>query len=262
MSGFSLALLTVTLVGVLAQAFPVKQLGLLCGLGTGLAYFLSNVPLIFEASALLQCIFAGVACICGISLSVGQWMDRAKLEQPGATTLHVRKLFGFMLIFLVLIWSDSAAFTRIQSTSELKSISWSGSVNLWLIGSVHLLAAVLGGWLMDRRQSLWVYLAAFAGLMWGLILLEMHHFGILPTLLYASGVSLYSTALVAFAILTPRQGAPVWSAGIVFGISGWLGSAMGIGMAKDLGQVPPLFWGIAGVVLFSGLFLVRRPCMS
>ncbi len=252
-SGFSLAVLTVVLVGVLETQFPARQVGVLCGLGTGFAYFLSNVPVVFVASPWLQCVLSIAACGGGFLLSFGgvsavpQPVDRVP-ERRG----EILRLCGLVAVFLVLIWSDSAAFTRIQETPELKAVSWTGSGHLWWIGSVHLLAAVVGGWLMDSGRARLLYVIAFCGLMAGLALLERQSAGLAAALLYAAAVSLYSTALVAFSLVRRGAFSPVLSAGVVFGISGWIGSGLGIGMANDLGYVPRLFWLVAAVVLLLG----------
>jgi cytochrome c oxidase cbb3-type subunit 2 len=78
---------------------------------------------------------------------------------------------------------------------------------------------------------------------------------------YPAGVSLYSTALVAwpgwFAGANGVKPA-AWRAAWLFAIAGWFGSANGIGMAQTLERVPPLFVAGAGavvlmVMLFSDL---------
>jgi len=55
-------------------------------------------------------------------------------------------------------------------------------------------------------------------------------------LIYAAGVSLYSTMLVSFAALD-RDHADVRAA-LVLGVSGWFGSAAGIGLVMDFDAVP------------------------
>jgi cytochrome c oxidase cbb3-type subunit 2 len=263
-SGFSLAVLTVGLVGVLGNELPVRGIGLVCGIGTGIAYLLSNVPLIFEASALWQCFMSVVACGLGFRLARGL-SDRSPVpearvvvkfrEAPVGARWH---LAGSVLVFLVLVWADSAAFTQIQETSELKAISWSGSGPLWAIGVVHLFAAIVGGWLMDRGHARLLYVLAFVGLACGLLGLEAHLLGLLPALIYAAAVSLYSVALVAFALVSKEVIRPALAAGVVFGLSGWIGSAMGIGMEQDLGGVPNLFWVLGAALMLLGLWLQRR----
>ena len=260
LSGFSLALLTVAMVGVVATQFPSKHVGLLCGLGTGGAYFLSNVPWVFEASPLGHCLLAIVAC------TVGGGVLRSPVHPAPEQVIGVasssramrKMLLGQVLVFLVLIWTDSAAFTQIQETADLKATSWSGGAHLWAIAAVHFIAAVLGGVLMDRGRSRLLYGLTFVGLMAGFLLLEHHRLGVLPVLLYAASVSCYSTALVAFALIQASELRVVFSAGVVFAVSGWIGSAMGVGMVNDLGHVPSCFWAVAAAVGLSGLLLIGR----
>jgi cytochrome c oxidase cbb3-type subunit 2 len=73
--------------------------------------------------------------------------------------------------------------------------------------------------------------------------------------IYAVGISLYSTALVVAPSLLdstathlPRRR----RAALLYGIAGWLGSALGVGMAQDLHRIPGLFVAAAGSVLFFG----------
>jgi len=72
--------------------------------------------------------------------------------------------------------------------------------------------------------------------------------------LYTTGVSLYSAALVYF----PARGGRVWPVALLFAIAGWIGSAMGIGMAQDLNAVPLPFLIAAGVVVVGGLAWRQR----
>lgn len=261
-SGFSLAVLTVALVGVLQQQFPVHGIGLLCGWGTGLAYFLSNLPAVFEASAALQCSFALYASILGavMAWSLPQAAALSRKPRRGQTLGAAGRveLLGVVLVFLVLIATDSAAFTQIQQSAELKAASWSGAGQLWSIAAVHLIAAALGGWLMDLGAFRSLSVFTLAGLMLGFLLLQAERLGLAPALLYAAAVSLYSTALVAFALVRGRGRSSVFCAGLVFGISGWIGSGLGIGMVNDLGGVPLVFWPIVGCLLALGLLLVSR----
>lgn len=262
-SGFFLAMLTTSLVGVLAVTLPVQGVGLICGIGTGVAYFFSNVPVFFNAPSLVHCLLAVGGCVIGVSVvpSAREAYDGAVVSMSGSggsPQMPHARLLAWVLIFLVLVWSDSAAFTQIQETPELKAASWSGTWQLWAIACIHLFTAILGGVLMDSRRTKTVYASAFVGLFCGLLGLQAHWLGVLPACVYAAAVSFYSTALVAFALVQRDGVPPVWRAGIVFGISGWFGSGMGIGMLHDLGKVPYAFWGIAALVLCGGFFLLER----
>jgi len=270
-SGFFLSTLTVSLIAVLAEMLPLKEAGLVCGLGTGVAYFLSNVPVLFEASPLFQCLAAVLAClfgvVCAMQVPVGALVSTAEARRSMAPERRASAvesnalryaLPGWILIFMILVWSDSAAFTRIQETPELKAASWSGAGNLWSIGIVHLVAAIFAGYLLDSGRFKWLFLLAFAGLLLGWLGLEHAFAGVLPACVYAAAVSFYSTALVGFALVRSRGLSPVLLAAGVFGVSGWVGSAMGIGMVNDLGRLPLGFWAVAVVFLVLGIFLTER----
>jgi cytochrome c oxidase cbb3-type subunit 2 len=266
LTGFFLALLTTALVGVLSESFPGNGIGLVCGLGTGSAYFFSNVPAVFSASALMQCALGGGACMAGIAVCcVGPLNSRDGMEKTANAQSNQQSLsrarwvwLGVVLIFFVLVWTDSAAFTRIQETPKLKALTWSGASHLWMIGGMHFVAAFVGGWLMDRGRLALLAVLSFLGLLIGFATLQQSWGGFAPTLLYVAGVSLYSTALVAFALVKASVYAAVLRAGVVFAVAGWIGSAMGIGMANDLGRVPVAFWCVATCVLLLGIFLERR----
>ena len=263
-SGFSLAVLTVSLIGVLANELPVKGIGVVCGLGTGIAYLLSNVPFVFNALPRSQCIWTLLACVFGVYLTQGlpktiaDSKERISVCPKDATKSDIRQLMGLVLVFLILIWSDSAAFTRIQETPDLKAASWSGAGALWSIGLLHFLAAIVGGWLMDCKFAGLLYVLALAGLAYGLYGLETNQSGLFPVWIYAGAVSLYSTALVAVALVDRKGLRPTLIAGVIFGISGWIGSAMGIGMVQDLGSVPRGYWIAASFFMLPGLWLLKR----
>ncbi|MNC91199.1 hypothetical protein D3C83_74080 [compost metagenome] len=70
---------------------------------------------------------------------------------------------------------------------------------------------------------------------------------------YAAGVSLYSTALVFYPARSGRPGL----AALVFAVAGWIGSALGIGMAQHHDRIPVWFLGVSGFVL-TALFLARQ----
>jgi hypothetical protein len=258
-TGIYLGMLTVSLVGVLARIFPMKGAGLLCGVGVGLAYFLSNVPFVFNATPIEQTLFAYGACGIGFLLSI--FMDLSSTDNSinmgvkcgrGSSVLS---LSAIVTVFFVLVWTDSAAFNLIQKNDALKATSWAGKPHLWLIALTHFAAAISGGYWMDKGRICSLFVFSFAGLMGGALLLYSGHFLFLFTLIYVSAVSLYSTALVAFALVAPCRVScfsPACQAGFVFAIGGWIGSAMGIGMVSDLGRIPSVYWVVAAPALLFG----------
>jgi hypothetical protein len=75
------------------------------------------------------------------------------------------------------------------------------------------------------------------------------------------GVSFYSTCLVAFSIVHYRREECLSIAvvsGWIFAISGWVGSALGIGMAKDLNEIPLWFLTVATILFFTVILFQRK----
>lgn len=260
--GLFVGLLTVSLIGYLAYAVPSGRLGRVCGWGTGLAYFFSNVPTLFTDGAAGQSTVAGAACLGGILLTA---MTRNSVDRPGGEPSFPQPAYGFSLmavlvvVFTVLIWLDSAAFRIIQSDRDLLAESWSGSINLWVLGTVHLCTAVLSGYWMDRGRWLTVFIGAVSLLALGYWGIAFGLPGSMGGWFYASGVSLYSAALVAVVLVVGASDTAARRAGWLFGIAGWIGSGLGIGMADDLGSVPVWFWVVAFILVVGcGLLFSRR----
>jgi cytochrome c oxidase cbb3-type subunit 2 len=158
--------------------------------------------------------------------------------------------------FVALVWLDSAAFFIIQQTPALKAGAWEGAMRLWAIGSVHLLAALTGAWLLQKRKLTFVLATAFLLLCCACLLLD--NSGSAPqlagmaSLFYPAGVSLYSVALVAYpSLLSPASSEAERGrqAGWIYALAGWAASAMGIGMGQNLGHVPVGFLVAAGAVI-------------
>ena len=249
--GSSVGLLTVTLVTHLRSWIGTHQSLLKIGLGTGLAYLACNVPALFTASPATQAIVSAALCFLGIALA------GKNLEATNQGDVPLRKgmipSFWFALAcFTALVWLDSAAFFIIQNTPALKSGTWEGMHRLWLIGGMHLTAA-LGSALLLRRWGLMTTLgAALTCLGCACLLIAVPNRSSLAAGLYPLGVSLYSVALVAYPsffanVSDARRRARL--AGCLYAVAGWFGSGMGIGMGENLRRVPPEFVAIA-VLLF------------
>ena len=73
--------------------------------------------------------------------------------------------------------------------------------------------------------------------------------GALP---YAAGVSIYSTVLVFY----PARVGVVGLAALVYAVAGWVGSALGIGVAEQFGWFPVWWLLLPGAVF--GLVAFRR----
>ncbi|MDQ5979876.1 MAG: hypothetical protein QG602_2851, partial [Verrucomicrobiota bacterium] len=206
-------------------------------------------------------ISAGLAAVAALGLA------RVRPVWTAAQPTGRASVWRWVAVFLALVWLDSAAFYIIQQTPLLRGATWSGLSRLWGNGAVHLGAALLAGWLLDRGSLRVVAGAAWLALAVACLSLGATEPGGATGFLYAGGVSLYSTALVCFAARDGRPGV----AAAVFAVAGWIGSALGIGLAQDLHGVPPWFvaasgaglaltlqpWRRAGLVMLALLALVR-----
>jgi cytochrome c oxidase cbb3-type subunit 2 len=254
--GAGLGILTVTLATHLRSWVSTRHPLLDVGLGTGLGYFICNLPALFTASPQTQALTAAGLCIAGVVVAGQAKLTLAVMpSEMAAETSRSTPNFSYVLLcFTGLIWLDSAAFFIIQNTPALKSGTWEGSLHLWVNGGLHLTAALAGAWLLRRRGlSATLSLAVMALLCACLLLLDPHR-ALLASAFYPVGVSLYSVALVAY----PSLLAPAASdeergkrAGWIYAIAGWCGSAMGIGMGQHLGHVPALFALVATAAIVA-----------
>ncbi len=261
------ATLTVALATGLRDLIPGRRFELAVGLGTGSAYLVCNVPPIFEGSPTLRTIVAVAACLAG--LAAVRWQGRRERPpecSPLRPALSRRDYFGFgfaslILSFLALIWLDSAAFAIIQETVALKGSTWGSASQKLGLGASHFLAAAAGGWLIDRGFFRSLLIAAFCLFGVAFTLLDVESLVVLSGPIYAVGISFYSVALVAYPAY--RQGEPGlvprrWRAGIIYGVAGWLGSALGVGMAQNLHHIPQPFLWITGALLVAGWGLAKN----
>jgi mono/diheme cytochrome c family protein len=270
--GIGLGGATVTLAAILPQYLPLRLIGQATGLGTGLAYAACNIPPVFTASASTHAWATAVVSLMGIHFSIALHCHLAEssLLTPNATPVQTkngacRYFWILVLSFFALIWFDSAAFFTIQNEPALKAIMWQGDTALWANVGTHFLGAVLGGIALGRGKPFIALIAAYAFLVCGLF--AVRDGWQFSGALYCAGVSFYSAALVgapsifARADLQTRVG--VWwkrlptieyRAALLYGIAGWIGSAMGIGMAQDLQTVPLACIVITGAwIAFAGI---------
>ncbi len=256
--GAGLGLVTVTLVTHLRQWAGDRNPLFNVGLGTGIGYFLCNLPPLFTATAEAQALSAGVLCLAGICVTVTRTAAPPELyevrKQPGPSFLRV--LAGFT----ALVWLDSAAFFIIQNTPALKAITWQGPIHLWTTGLLHFSAALAGVWFLRRWGLSSVLSGAFLALGLACLILLDPARALLASFFYPIGVSLYSVALVAYpSLIAPAASAAERGrqAGWIYAVAGWAGSAMGIGMGQKLGHVPEGFVIAAGaLVLVPWLFSI------
>jgi len=250
--GLSLGWLTVTLVSGLRGVLGGARLGLWAGIGTGAAYAFCNLPIVFNAQPADQTVVAALIAVIGALAANGLTLT----APPRAETADFRPPVPvtWLIAFLALVWLDSAAFYIIQHTEPLRQATWQGA---WVLGGnalSHLVAAVLAGIAIDRGRGTTVLALAFACLVGAALWLadgSTRTTGV--EVLYTAGVSLYSTALVAY----PAQGGRPRLSAALFAIAGWGGSALGIGLAQDLHHIPAWFCA-AATAAFAGALLWRH----
>jgi cbb3-type cytochrome c oxidase subunit II len=260
--GAGLGLLTVTLVTHLRQWIGDRNALLKVGFGTGIGYFLCNVPSLFTATPQVQSAIAGLLCLIGIVLAN---VTAEPSSEPQARAESRSLTIPFPLVvasFAALIWLDSAAFFIIQNTTALKAGTWQGSAHLWANALIHLCAALFSAWLLLRRELPIVLAVAVGALAFACMLLLDPARALTASVFYPIGVSLYSVALVAYpSLLSPAATVAERGrqAGWIYAIAGWIGSALGIGMGQNLGHVPPAFVAVAtAVVLAPVIFKIFR----
>lgn len=267
--GLFLGALTVSLIPALRLIASQSALGPVIGLGVGLAYFASNIPAIFAASAQSQCVIAALAVgLMATATSISPatiWNIPSPTPQtlplPTPYWLGGFPAWGIVATLFALVWLDSAAFYAIQKTDTLKAGSWDGDTRLWTNAVLHLIGAIVAGFSLRLGHLASTLAAAMLCIAGGVACLKFGYgasFGFGASC-YVVGISLYSSALVAFGALGGET-APAWNpakrAAIAFAIAGWIGSGMGIGMAKDLQGVPTPFLAIASVFALSILVLL------
>ncbi len=254
--GFGLGWSTVALSLCLRPTLHVDKLGWWCGLGTGLAYFTANQPLVFQATPRVQAVIALIAAVIGLIAALGLRGEPIKRSTSPDYTKAGWALW--VLIFLALVWLDSAAFYIIQHTQDIKAATWDSVFALQGNALLHLLTALIAGYLLDHRQDALVNTLALLGLLAACLVIILLHSRYLPLtrVLYVASVSFYSTALVFFPARSVR---PLFIAGL-FAVAGWIGSALGIGMAQNLQRIPIWFLITATALFTLGMTLrVKLP---
>jgi cbb3-type cytochrome oxidase cytochrome c subunit len=242
--GLSLGLLTVTLVANLPLWIGIHRPLLKVGLGTGIGYFLCNFPPLFTASHRWIALISAACCL--IALIVANRSRVYSLVPLPAEQMQRNSVpFALVIVWLtVLVWLDSAAFYIIQNSPLLKAGTWQGDLHLWRAGALHFTAALLSAWVLARRGVSLALVLALAALGAACLLLPDPARVTVAAVLYPIGVSLYSVALVAYpSFLLPAasHAERARAAGYLYAIAGWTGSALGIGMGRNLHHVPVLF---------------------
>lgn len=254
--GCGLGTLTVTLVSNLQLWISTNNVLSQVGLGTGIGYFVCNVPALFTATPRSQAITATLLCLLGViaaSKTASRHTPTERIAQPKLPP------FGLILLsFTALVWLDSAAFFIIQNTPSLIAGTWQGNLHLWTNAFIHLAAALVSAYLLRRRSLSFVLGSSVLALSVACLLLHQPGQVALASLFYPLGVSLYSVALVAYPSLLASSTSPhqrAVRAALIYAVAGWSGSAMGIGMGQHLRQVPIPFIALASLlILVPALF--------
>jgi hypothetical protein len=242
MIGIAVGWNTVTLATGLRAILGQGRLGWGAALGTGLAYALCNVPVIFMASTRVQtCISLLLTAVAAVVVRFARPIFR-KMEHP---RMEATRVSAWVVVFFSLVLLDCTVFFVIQHTPALRDVTWAGEGRLWTNALVHLLAAVFAGWFLNRGRL--SGLAITAWLCIGLSCLALGGAEPIPgtSLLYATGVSIYSAALIYFAARDGEQ----WIPSVVFAVAGWGGSGIGIMIAQDLHGIPWVLVAVTGTIL-------------
>ncbi len=249
LTGAAIGTMTVTLATLLPRWCGIGWVGL----GTGLGYALCNLPPVFLATPAQQ---AGTGAAFALVGALLVPRHAAAARPPAVPSSH--GTVAVVAAFTALVWLDSAAFFIIQHERDLKSATW-GEPMLWRNAAVHLAVAIAAGLLLRRRFNA-VLAAAWAILAIAALAVNQPATRGLAGWWYPAGVSLYSTALVAwpgFFSPDPDPRAIARRAAWLFAVAGWFGSANGIGMVRSLQRVPEAFIAVAGGVVLGALFFGR-----
>jgi len=249
--GAGAAILTVTLATHVRDWCGESFLLPKVAIGTGVGYLICNLPYVFRASSSTQALGSGLLCLAALAIPLKSAVTCA--ESIDQHPIQISRSSA-LLFFFVLIWLDSAAFYIIQHSQTLKSGTWQGTSHLVAIGLLHCVAAIFCGLVLNRKSFYAILCAAFFFLAVACLLLHSSFLLTTASIFYPVGVSLYSVALVAYPSLlsgasSVRDRSRI--AARIYAIAGWIGSALGIGMAEHMGQVPIAFLLFAGCVLLT-----------
>ncbi|HYC71243.1 MAG TPA: hypothetical protein VEB66_08565 [Opitutaceae bacterium] len=249
-TGFGVGLATVALAAELRR-LAGPRLGQAIGLGTGLGYALCSFPAVFEAGARAQSLVAAALAAAGAGIALVPLRRGTGAPPPPAGPPPVRTALGWMLGFAALVTLDSAAFYIIQHSAEMKAAAWSGAARQHAVAGVHLAAALAAGRMLDAGRIRLVSAAALGMLVLACLLLARPagwH-----SLLYAAGVSLYSTALVFVPARAVRPG----FAALFYITCGWLASGLGLALAQGRAHVPGALVASLAALAALGLAVTR-----
>jgi cytochrome c oxidase cbb3-type subunit 2 len=248
--GIGLGGATVLLAASIRAATGERALGLVLGTGTGLAYGFCNLPAVFHGAPGRQAGIALAAAAVGVIAT--PMMRRSPCAPAPSSPPRAQAVAVWVAIFLALVWLDSAAFYVIQHNPVLHLATWAETARLSANAALHLGAAVVAGWLLGRGRQSGVILVSAALLAAACMMLSSAP--ALAASFYVMGVSGYSTTLVFYPAASGRAGV----AAVIYAVSGWLGSALGIGMVIDRAGIPPGFPALMLVAVGVALGVGRK----
>ncbi len=254
--GGTLGFATVSLAGDLPALVPAGQTGRAAGLGTGLAYAISNLPPLFAGPPAVRALAPAALC-----LLAAIWPPLG-VERGGIDPEPSEPAWRFVALvaaFAALVAVDSAAFAHVQATPQLAAASWAGSANQLRQGGAHLLAALAAGELLDRG-GLRTLLAVTAGIFVVAIpALPRVEVQAGAAVLYAIGISIYSAALVAAPSLSGTAARSRQRAAWIYVVAGWAASGIGVaaGHAGAFRQVA-MFAALGGGLCLATEVVRRR----
>lgn len=250
--GAALGWTAVSVVLCLRPTVHGDRLGLVCGVGTGLALAICHLPFVLDAAPREQIGGAIVAVVFGAVATLRMRSEPYKLS--GAVDFQRSTAAVWISVFTFLVLLDSAAFFVIEHTESLKLPSWDGSLVLYGNGFLHFCAALLTGIAIDRRYFTPALVAAGGLLVCACLILtgspQLYSFA---HVLYVGAASIYLTALVYYPARSGRRGL----AATLFAVAGWGGSALGVALASKANGLPEWMIGIVAV-LMTGVLILRK----
>jgi cytochrome c oxidase cbb3-type subunit 2 len=250
LTGAGLGLATVALAALLRREIGGTRLGRCIGLGTGVAYAVSNQPEIFSGAHAIQALAGIVAA--GLGLLASQaFAQQAPRQQTSGRDYDRAGVGLWVTVFLVLVGFDSAVFFLVQHQPALQP-AWPSGSGLYVNAGIHLAAATLAGLALDRRWIASTVATAAALLVGASLWFATGRGGPVAAHLYSAGVSIYSVALVFY----PARRAQPGLAALLYAVAGWAGSALGIGLAQGLDRLPVALPLAAGAAI-AGLLAAR-----
>ena len=242
-TGASIAVLTVAVAATLPRLLPSRRRGLAVGAGTGLAYLICNLPVVFSGPPSVRALVPAALLLVAAALLRDEGGGGAWRVEPCTPSFAV-----VLSTFAVLVALDSAAFASVQQMHALRAVTWAGQRSL-VQGAMHLGGALACGALLDAGRYRPALLGAWASFAAGFVLLAGEN--ILGGATYAAGIGAYSAALVAYpshaAAGDPARAAR--GAARLYAGAGWIGSAVGVALAESAPGIPLAATLLAGVAL-------------